>query len=249
MKAPTYHRLTSDEESQLKSAIAHLPPLYKSALVQHLRRLSFVDGIPGEGTGLTGSFDNPAHQYDVTFRASVFKETLSQFFTTKENRCFSPDRSNDHLLVDAGNLDAFDYVFLHEATHVLSLSSGWPVQNNNPFNLKIWLSDKELAPRYGGEAIAQNYFRGGHRFPAAEAVGIYSSLARTPFVDLWATVSEEEDLASLLAFHQIWSEFHVSPKFEVMDSAGNLLYQFEPLRSPGVQSRLHLVDAVLKSKA
>lgn len=250
MKAPTDHPLTAGEKSQLKAAIAHLPPVYQSALVQHLRRLSFVDGIPGEGTGLTGSFDNPEHRYDVTFRAGVFRETLSQFLTTKENRCFSPDGSNNRILVDGGSLDAFDYVFLHEATHVLSLSSGWPVRNHNPFNLGIWSSAKQISSPYDKEVATQNIFReGGHRFKAGNAVEIYSSLARTPFVDLWATAAEEEDLASLLAFHQIWSEFHVSPKFEVQDDAGHVLYQYEPLRSPEVQSRSILIDSFLKLKA
>jgi hypothetical protein len=46
------HVLTSAELTRVEAALKALPALHRDVLGNRLRHLSFVDGIPGEGTGL-----------------------------------------------------------------------------------------------------------------------------------------------------------------------------------------------------
>jgi hypothetical protein len=243
------HHLTTDETTELKAAISSLPPLYQTVLARHLHVLSFVDGIPGAGTGLTGPATGTDHLYDMTFRASVLRETLTQFLTTKEQQCFSSDGSNYHVTFDGGEMDAFTYVLIHEATHVTSFSLNLIPDKRDPFGVGIWTAYQELAPPYKNTILDRNVFRkNGRPFKLGDAVQVYEALARTPFVDLYATASAQEDLAELVALHETWTRFHDSLKVEVRDGAGHILYQYEPAKSPMVQSRFSLIDDLLATK-
>ena len=250
MQAPTDHHLTSTEIAELRAAITRLPRLYQRVLAQHLRHLSVVDGIPGEGTGLTAPADKFRRLYDITFRASLLIETLSHFLTTKEQRCFSPDGSRVSVVINAGSMDALTYVFLHEATHVVDFSLGISDRKNNPFSVEIWISQHDLAPPYDKKIISQNVFRtNGHPFGVSTAPQIYRSLSTTPFVSLYASASIHEDLAELAAYHELYVRFHTSPSIEVRDASGGLVYRYEPSLSPIIRHRFALVDSLLKSNA
>jgi hypothetical protein len=92
------HTLTALERAKLESALASLPTLSKQVLEKKLHHLAFVDGIPGEGTGLT----SPAAKtglYDITLRASIVDEPLSTFLTLKERRVFTDDGSGTTVTV------------------------------------------------------------------------------------------------------------------------------------------------------
>jgi len=86
------HVLTGAERARVEAALASLPTLNTHVLGKKLHFLAFVDGIPGEGTGLT-SQDLKTGLYDITLRASVLDEPLSTFLTNKEKRVFTDDGS------------------------------------------------------------------------------------------------------------------------------------------------------------
>ena len=165
---------------------------------------------------------------DITIRASVFGETLTHFFTHKEQRCFSPDGSNMKVVFSGGDADAFTLVLLHESTHVVDFALGISAyeksdNRQNSFFRKIWVNSQELAPPYSGEIINRSVFReaeGGRPIEIRDAAMVYRTLATTPFVDLYATASEAEDLSSLVSFYELWKVYHVSPEIIVTDRTG-----------------------------
>ncbi len=256
MTAPTDHHLTAAEVSRVRATLARLPLFYRRMLVLHLHRLSFVDGVAGVGSGLTARLGKTRSASDVTFRASLFGESLTQFFTHKEQRCFQPDGSDVSVDFEGGDMDAFTYVLLHEATHVVDFALGLSALRNAPNShapifAGIWENGSTLAPPYAGSIISENVFReaeGGHPIKIGEAADVYRALAGTPFVDLFATASEAEDLSSAVAFDVLWRQDHISPKVIVRNKTGNVLYVYEPMKNPKVQARLPLVKQFLHTQ-
>ncbi len=58
--------------------------------------------------------------YNITFRAGMLHETISEWATKKENKLFDRAENSVYTVsIEAGTLDAFIYVLLHEATHVV----------------------------------------------------------------------------------------------------------------------------------
>ncbi|MBD5603866.1 MAG: hypothetical protein IAI48_02040 [Candidatus Eremiobacteraeota bacterium] len=246
MEHVTPHVLTTPERAKVEAVLNSLPSLTKHLLMKKLHRLAFVDGIPGEGTGLTSPVAKTG-SYDITLRASIFDESFSTFLTTKERRVFTDDGSGTVVSVEGTGTDALTYVLLHESTHVMDRSCGltasgtWLVGG-------IWSVESDLAPQLSSSVAATTIFRGGSRIEVGKAVGLYEALSKTPFVTLYATASSSEDLAELVAWHEIQSQHHGNLIVVVSDSLGNTLQRWEPLTFPGVQKRFSVVDQLLASR-
>lgn len=88
MPAPSAHVLTDAERRALARAFTTLPPVHQRVLRERLRRISFLDGMPN--TALTSTVDPDAATpvYDLTIRAGVLHESVSEFLTNKERTCF-----------------------------------------------------------------------------------------------------------------------------------------------------------------
>lgn len=117
------HILTAPEQAKVLAALTSLPTLHRRVLEQKLHSLAFVDGIPGDGTGLT-SRDETKGSFDITLRASVIDESLSTFLTNKERRVFIDDGSGDTVTLKGTGTDALTFVLLHESTHVVDFTCG-----------------------------------------------------------------------------------------------------------------------------
>jgi hypothetical protein len=244
---PTPHTLTDDEWAKVDAAIGALPALHRRVLQQHLRRLSFVDVPPGGGNALTRVVDPRAaqKQFDITFRARLLHETLTEFLNGKESAIFEPDRSGQTVTIEAGDSSALAYVLLHEATHVVDGTLGISTTPNNRFQAGIWLDRTRLAPPYDRSMIQSTAFRRGPRTPLAKAQALYQALSRTPFASLYATAAAGEDLAELVAWEQLATQRHQSLAIVVKDARGKIAYRYEPLTSSLVRSRFPAVEELL----
>jgi hypothetical protein len=241
------HVLTASERAKVKTALASLPALNKYVLGKGLHSLAFVDGIPGEGTGLTSPFGKTG-QYDITLRTSILDEQLSKFLTTKERRVFADDGSGITVTVKGTGTDALTYVLLHESTHVVDKSCGITTDPHSPFVASIWASQKEMVPRLASSVAATTYFRGGHPIGAGKAATVYDALAKTPFVSLYATATDQEDLAELVAWREILKQHHGDLVIAVNDARGKTLGRWEPLTFPEVKMRFADVDKLFASQ-
>ncbi len=67
-------------------------------------------------------------------------------------------------------------------------------------------------------------------------------------MSLYATASAGEDLAEVTAWSHL-SRLHVPLTVEVLDAAGRAVVTVEPLKSPAVQARFAVADAVIARAA
>ncbi len=240
------HSLTAPERAKVQAALASLPALNRHVLEKNLHYLAFVDGIPGEGTGLTSPVANSG-LYDITLRASILDEPLSTFLTSKEHRVFADDGSGITVAIKGTGTDALTYVLLHESTHVVDKSCGITAEPHNPFTAGIWVSQKEMIPALASSLAATTYFRTGHTLGVGKATTVYDALAQTPFVSLYATATDQEDFAELVAWREIQRQHHGDLVIEVDNARGKALGRWDPLTFPEVQTRFADLDELLAS--
>jgi hypothetical protein len=235
------HTLTKTEYARVQAALESLPLLNRDALDKHLHQLAFVDGIPGEGTGLTSPAAQEG-QYDITFRASLIDESLSTFLTTKERRVFTDDGSGVNLTVTGTGADALTYVLLHESSHVLDAACGIIKTFPNAFDKDIWTAPHVMVPKLAQALSTQTSFHGGSRVALNRAPDVYDSLSKTPFVSLYATSSAREDFAELVAWRELQKQQGGTLTIEVKNSRSNTDRIWHPLSFPAVQERFPEVD-------
>jgi hypothetical protein len=247
MENVTQHTLTAPERAKVQALLASLPALHRHVLGRKLHNLAFVDGIPGEGTGLT-SANAKTGLYDITLRASILDESLSQFLTTKEHRVFTTEGSGITVEVKGTGTDAVTYVLLHESTHVVDQSCNITSEPHNRFVEGIWMEPHTLVPKLASSTAGTTYFHHGRPLAFSQAATVYDSLAQSPFVSLYSTASEQEDFAELVAWREVMQQHGGNLIIEMADADGKILRRWEPLTFPGVQKRFADVDDLLASK-
>jgi hypothetical protein len=241
---PTPHPLTAAERRKVSEAFAALPPLHRRILQDRLRRLSFLDGMPNTALTSTVNLDEPYQVFDITIRAGVLGETVSEFLTQKEQTCFDPAGSSLSVAIDAGTRDAILYVLVHEATHIvdaslqLSPSGGSTEASSTPFTRDTWTDRTTLSLQYQAQVLDHTRFRGaGEPLPIDRAEEVYAALRRTPFASLYSTSSWHEDLAEAVALYHL-TERLKQPYRIVIRDAGRPIIAYEPMKSDLVRSRL-----------
>jgi len=250
--SPTEHQLTKEEVSIVASAFAVLPPLHQQVLKQHLKSISFLDNMPN--TALTSPITDKenVNLYHITFRAGILHQTISDWVTEKERKCFTADPSIS-VTIQAGLLNALTYVLLHEGTHVVDGSirlisadtiAGKPQMNafTRDFSKGVWSNINSHSWPFTDSIVVKSIFRpGGHRYLPAEAIQIYSELTHTPFVSLYSTASWHEDLAELVTVYHLTKILRQPFRIQI-EKEGKVLQHFEPMRSASVQKRLRLLQ-------
>ncbi len=238
------HPLTDQEWTLVEGAIAELPPLHRDVLERHLARLSFIDAPSSAGTALTRASEGPdgGALFDITIRADVLDKSLGEFLTEKESMLFADDGSGHSVRLSAGRAPALTYLLLHEATHVVDRTFGISTEMR-PFSA-LWVDYRDLAAPYATGPMGVTTYRRGQRIPLAESPELYEALRASPFVSLYSTASAGEDLAELAAWSHL-SRSNVPLTVEVRDATGRAVVTVEPLRSPAVQARFAVADAVL----
>lgn len=239
------HEITQAERLKIGSVLASLPEVYRDILVEHLDRLSFLDGIPGEGTGLTAPADKDG-DYTITFRASIIDESLSQYLTTKERRLFKSVDGGPNVTITADGLDALPFAFLHESTHVVDNTFGIKRNSSHPLISGIWEDTHRLKPAYAQSVLASTAFRGGAKIPAEQAQAVYDAMVISPFVSLYSTAAASEDIAELVAWYVESKRCGVNLVIQV-SSEGGAVKRFEPLKSTLVVERFLQVQKFLST--
>lgn len=242
------HGLTAQERTVVDVAFNSLPRLHRDVLRRHLRRISFLDLQPGAGSALTSraNLDDTNMQFDITFKASLLNESLTQFLNTKEARLFSHDGSDLSVQFGAGNSDALTYILLHEATHVVDQVLGLSDDDEGPFRVGIWDDLSTPAEPHASSLAMKTPFRREPKVPLGNAPAFYESLRASPFVSFYATAAAAEDLAELVAWQQMASRFEQPPTLTVRDGEGETVYQYEPLKSPELQTRFAAIQEYLE---
>lgn len=247
---PTQHALTEEERKTVTAAFAALPPLHRKVLAERLRTVSFLDGMPNTALTSTVNPDEPYPLFDITIRAGILHETVSDWLTQKERSGFDAAGSPLSVSVEAGDRDALVYVLLHEATHVVDSSlgltpavraAGEPGSGPAPateFTRGIWSDRLVHAPKYRDPLLDRIRFRAGGRLVAMDqAEATYSALGRTPFVSLYGSSNWYDDLAEYVTVSH-FTETLKQPFRIVIRRQGKEIYRYEPMKSDIVRERL-----------
>jgi len=248
MREVRNHEITQEERAKIGYALASLPELHREILLEHLDRLSFLDGIPGEGTGLTAPGEQGGH-YTITFRASIIDESLSQYLTTKERRLFTSVEGGPKVTITASSLDALPFVFLHESTHVVDNTFGIKRNSTHPLISNIWADTRTLQPPYAASVLTTTAFRGGATIPTEDAPKVYDALAASPFLSLYSTAAASEDIAELVAWYEELKLRNANLVIEVSTAQGSTIKKYRPLEFPLVVERYRAVQELLSMRS
>ena len=96
-----------------------------------MRALIFLDGMPN--SALTSAVEPGSsaddRKFDITIRAGVLRENISEMLTAKERTCFEVGATGFTVSVEGGSMDAIVYVLLHEVTHLVDSVLGLTPEN------------------------------------------------------------------------------------------------------------------------
>lgn len=229
---PTNHVLTESEQEKVEKAFSMLPPLHKKILKEHLQSISFMDNMPN--TALTSTLEtaDSSKKFNITFRAGILHETISAWATWKEKSAFDTTKNPDlEIKIDAGNLDAIQYILLHEATHVVDA-----VLNLTPQAEKVDSLERHTVFTRD-TLLEKTRFRSGKIQPITAAPGIYNALKKTPYPSLYAMASWYEDLAELLTIYHLTNKLN-QPFVVYVKENGKIKSKFEPMKGRLVKGRL-----------
>ncbi|GAB3981710.1 hypothetical protein GCM10028806_51890 [Spirosoma terrae] len=243
---PVNRSLTPVQQEKVQNAFSVLPPLHQQILKQHLQSISFMDGMPN--TALTSPVDtgNRQKQFNITFRAGLLDETISEWASWKENTCFEPGvDAKLKVRVEGGNLDAIIYVLMHEATHIVDavmaisphVSEKQSVPEPTSFTKDVWRTMNVPEAKYLDSLLAKTRFRSGKVLPISLGPEVYRKLAQTPFPSLYAMAAWSEDIAELATIYHLTTR--LNQPFSVVVTKGDVeLARFEPMKNPLVKQRL-----------
>ncbi|SHG32948.1 hypothetical protein [Flavobacterium defluvii] len=248
--SPTNHVLTEAEQQKVAKAFSLLPPLHLKILKEHLHSISFMDNMPN--TALTSAIEPEGvnKEYNITFRAGILNETISEWATWKEKSLYEiPSGSSLEIQIDGGNLDAFVYVLLHEATHVvdavLKLTPHAEeidsLVNHTTYTKNIWKLFNVPVARFVKPELEKTRFRSGKIQPITAAKGIYDSLQETPFASLYGMASWYEDIAELVTIYHLTDKLNQPFVVYVKDN-GEIKSRFEPMKNKLVKKRIKQLD-------
>lgn len=252
---PVNHELTAVERAKVEKAFAILPPLYQKILKGHLLSISFMDNMPN--TALTSPVESSdsIKMFNITFRAGILNETISEWATQKEYTCYDRSANPDLAIsIEAGDLDALQYVLLHETTHVLDAvlnvtphpEERGELVEPTPYTKDIWYKMNIPTEPFIDSLLEKTRFRSGKTVPIALAPEIYKALGKTPFASLYGMASWFEDLAELATIYHLTHK--MNQPFRIVVRKNNLeLSKFEPMKNKRVKKRMGQLAFFYKS--
>lgn len=254
--APVNYTLTPAENQMVFTAFSYLTPLHQQILMKHLHSISFMEGMPN--TALTSPVGPPndRQMFNITFRAGLLHETISEWATAKENSCFTPGGdANYKVQVEGGQMNAIIYILLHEATHivdaVLELTPHPSEQNTTikatNFTKDIWLETNKPHPKYRDPLLDRTFFRSRKTIPVSLAPEVYQKLAKTPYPSLYAMAAWYEDIAELVTIYHLSRKLN-QPFYVVVSKDHAKVFRFEPMNNRLVQQRLGLLTQFYKKE-
>ena len=245
--SPREHQLTDEELTKVIAAFAALPPLHQRVLKERLKSISFLDDMPNTALTSNLNFEERYNLFHITFRAAILNENVSQWLTGKERTCFDTLHSPVSVSVEGGTLNALVYVLIHETTHVVDASLGitnrpdgklFDPSSAGDFSAGIWEDRTIVTPRFRDSLLQGIIFRrGGNALPVDQAETVYKALQKTPFVSLYGSCARSEDIAEYVTVyhmtHQLKQPFKI-----VIDKNNKKLFEYEPMKSATVKSRI-----------
>lgn len=251
---PTNHELTAIEKEKLNKAFSVLPLLHQKILKKHLHSISFMDNMPNTALTSPVQSSDSVKMYNITFRAEILHQTISDWTTWKENTYYVKSANNEYQIsIDAGSLDAIVYILLHEATHVvdgvLNLTPHLDEKDvwigSKAFTQNIWDTYNKPSENVINSLLETTFFRSGKPLAISNAPDVYKALQKTPYVSLYGTASWFEDLAETLTIYHLTTKMN-QPYKVLVTKNGVTVSSYEPAKNRNVKKRQNYLDIFYK---
>ncbi|PAM93945.1 hypothetical protein B4N84_15910 [Flavobacterium sp. IR1] len=251
---PTNHELTAIEKEKLNKAFSVLPPLHQKILKKHLHSISFMDNMPNTALTSPVQSSDSVKMYNITFRAEILHQTISDWTTWKENTYYVKSANNEYQIsIDAGSLDAIVYILLHEATHVvdgvLNLTPHLDEKDvwigSKAFTQNVWDNYNKPSENVINSLLETTFFRSGKPLAISNAPDVYKALQKTPYVSLYGTASWFEDLAETLTIYHLTTKMN-QPYKVLVTKNGVPVSSYEPAKNRNVKKRQNYLDIFYK---
>lgn len=251
---PTNHELTAIEKEKLNKAFSVLPPLHQKILKKHLHSISFMDNMPNTALTSPVQSSDSVKMYNITFRAEILHQTISDWTTWKENTYYVKSANNEYQIsIDAGSLDAIVYILLHEATHVvdgvLNLTPHLDEKDvwigSKAFTQNVWDNYNKPSENVINSLLETTFFRSGKSLAISNAPDVYKALQKTPYVSLYGTASWFEDLAETLTIYHLTTKMN-QPYKVLVTKNGVPVSSYEPAKNRNVKKRQNYLDIFYK---
>tara|TARA_R110002051_G_scaffold127873_1_gene201479 strand:- start:3131 stop:3994 length:864 start_codon:yes stop_codon:yes gene_type:complete len=243
--SPVNHTLSEIEKNKVMEAFSILPPLHQKILKEHLYSISFMDNMPNTALTSPVEISKAKKMFNITFRAEIINETISEWATWKENTYYTASENNEYdVIIDGGNLDAIVYVLLHEATHIVDavlnitpqvddIDSSVP---STSFTADVWYKMNEPQENVTNPLLETTRFRSGKPLPMSSTPEVYKTLQKTPFASLYSMASWHEDLAELVTIYHLTKKMKQPFKIMVKKN-GATVSTYEPFTNKEVIKR------------
>ncbi len=242
----TSHTPSATERRKFSAALAALSPLQRRVVQEHLRSVSFADGLGANAQTVRVDCKDPCVAFDLIINTQILNETVSEFLTRKERSLFETDGSSLNVSVDGGSMDAVVFILLHESTHMIDgllkltpqYAPGFPIpaSGQTAFSRDVWDTVTTPAAPYRS-AVLDSVQPGGKPIAIGQAQAVYDDLRKTPFVSVYARSMAPEDLAELAAWRQMTQKLGQPYRIEIREGA-RVVFVFEPMKSALVRNRL-----------
>lgn len=249
---------TAAELKQVAEYLALIPPRHRKVMRERLIGIYFISPFMGGGLA-DWVLDDSGKVYAVlVINPEVFRRSLSEWLTYRENSCFSDDGSKVKMSVDAGaRFSGLMYLLLHEAAHIVDY-----VENHTPYVepvLKVMTERRAedssftrgVWADYGKPLPESNYARrgdvtfyglsGGPKIPAAQAVELFRDFAKSPFASLYGSQNWAEDFAEMVMAYHLTEKLGQPFTMRVMKD-GKQIRGFSPMDSEKVKRRLGYLE-------
>ena len=249
---------TAAEMEMVARYLDLIPPRHGKVLRERLIGIYFISPFMGGGLA-DWVLDDSGKVYAVlVINPEVFRRSLSEWLTYRENSCFRDDGLKVKMSVDAGSrFNGLMYLLLHEAAHIVDY-----VENHTPFVEPVL---KEMTGRgaddrsftrgiwadYGKPLPGSTYamrgdvtfygLSGGPKIPAGKAPDLYRGFAKSPFPSLYGSQSWAEDFAEMfMAYHLVKKLGQPFTVRVVKD--GKELYRYSPMDAEKVKARFEYLE-------
>lgn len=200
--------------------VGMLPKRYQAVLSNKLMAVHFVDNF--SGAGLTDWYVDQRGEiyYYMIVNSALLTESLDDWLTYRENSFFTQAPASYRLKVRTGTeYKALLYGLLHEGGHIVDYEDNInpyldPVHKKkinasetSDFTGGVWQSQKTPADEYDfknrDRLNVYGIFSDKPPISAEELPGMFSQLARTPFVSFYGGTAWHEDFADLVTYCHI----------------------------------------------
>ena len=249
----TFYELKNEERTQVKEYIKLLPKYYQSVLEKKLLGIYFINDFYGSGmSDYVISESNDIYTI-LVFNPKVFKQSLSELVTYKENTCYK--QNNDQIQLNIQISDEYSglfYILMHECTHIIDYCERITpfVEPNiqelqrkkkepSPFTEEYWTAYNKIKLKRNIEYKDKlNFYtkENDKKIEKSELLLVYNELKNTPFASLYSYINWAEDFAEYATFYYFTQVLNMEYNIKITEN-NELIFEYEPFANINVLER------------